>query len=90
MERKEGIELLMMHGIGLRVDLPDEGTSRPLRAHEGVLAAHEVEIARPEQPIVAILIREGEYMDIQTTAPDMRACFWSRATQPGCDIRQNT
>ena len=50
----------------VRVDLPDEGPRRPLRAHEGILAAHEVQVARPEQLVVAVLREERARRSLDT------------------------
>ena len=49
-----------MGRVVLRVDLPDEGRAGPLRAHEGILAAHEVQVAGPEQPVVVGLGQPGQ------------------------------
>ena len=43
--------------------MPQEGPCRPLGPHEGVFAAHQVEIAAPQQPIVARLARHRQQLD---------------------------
>ncbi|MNF73545.1 hypothetical protein D3C84_555480 [compost metagenome] len=47
----------------LLIDVPQEGPCRPLGSHEGVFAAHQVEIAAPQQPIVARLARHRQQLD---------------------------
>ncbi len=58
--RERRVELRQMRVVGLRIDLPDERPARPLRADERILAAHEVRVARPQQPVVVGLREEGE------------------------------
>ena len=47
MARKKGVELDHVRVVGLGIDMPDKGFGRPLRAYEGILAAHEVQVAGP-------------------------------------------
>ena len=50
---EEGLELGVVRVVlGLRVDVPDEGRAGPQGAHQRILAAHEVQIARPQQLVV--------------------------------------
>jgi hypothetical protein len=41
----------MVGVVLLRVDLPDEGLAGPQGAHQRVLAAHEVQVAGPQQMV---------------------------------------
>jgi hypothetical protein len=55
--RHEGIQLAEMNILGLRIDVPHERARCPLRAHERILAAHEIDVAGPQQRVV---IRLGD------------------------------
>ncbi|MNF73570.1 hypothetical protein D3C85_936940 [compost metagenome] len=57
------VQLGQVGEIFLGVDVPQEGPRRPLGTYEGVLAAHQVEIAAPQQPIVTGLIRHRQQLD---------------------------
>ena len=48
---EEGLELGVMGVVVLRIDLPDEGLAGPQRAHQRILAAHEVQVAGPQQVV---------------------------------------
>ena len=56
-----------MRVVVLRVDVPEERHAGPLRAHEGILATDEIDVARPQQPVVAALIGEGHAVGGQPT-----------------------
>jgi hypothetical protein len=45
--------------FGLRVDVPHQRRAGPQRAHQRILAAHEVHIARPQQFVVGALRQMG-------------------------------
>ena len=62
-----------MSAVGLRVGLPDEWLRGPLRAHERILAAHEVEVAGPQQVVVVHLRQEGQRQRTQRPAREARA-----------------
>src|ERR1039458_4906283 len=55
---EEGLQLGPVRPGLLWVDLPNQRPRRPLSADEGILAAHQVEIACPQQPL-AIQPEEG-------------------------------
>jgi hypothetical protein len=57
---EEGIEFDHVGIAILRIDVPDQWLGRPLGSHERVFAPHEVQVARPEDLVVAILGQEGE------------------------------
>ena len=44
---KELLQLDAMSIVGLRVDVPDEGPCRPLRADERIFAADDIDVATP-------------------------------------------
>ena len=46
-----GVELHVMRVVVLRIDLPDQRRAGPEGAHQRVLAAHEVQVAGPEQMV---------------------------------------
>ena len=48
---QEGIQFLQVGGIILGVGLPQPGNAGPQRAQPGILAAHEVQVAAPQQGI---------------------------------------
>ncbi len=52
--------------LPLRVDLPHQGPCRPLGANKGILAAHEIAVAGPQQAVVAILLDERDDAHFQT------------------------
>ena len=56
--RQELVQLDAVGVVRLRIDVPDERSSRPLRANERILAADEVEIALPQQAVVGVLVDE--------------------------------
>ena len=66
-ERQERIELGEVCRIRLRVDLPHEGPPGPDRAHQRILAAHEVEIARPQQVVIVELAEPRQRLRAQRT-----------------------
>jgi len=68
--REKGVELVVVRRLRLRVDLPHEGSRRPLRTHEGILTAHEIQVARPQQLVVADLVGEGQHLHRETAAFD--------------------
>ena len=55
---QERVELQPVRVLRLRIDMPDEWSGRPLAAHERVLAANEVDLAAPQQPVVVVLGNE--------------------------------
>ena len=68
--------------------MPDERARRPLRAHERILAAHEVDVARPEELVVAILREEGRHEALDRSARGLeRAPVRERRRRDalGCD-----
>ena len=65
MHRQKGAELGQVGALGLGIDLPDEGLGGPLGADERVLAADEVQVAGPEQFIVAFLGQEGQGQQVE-------------------------
>ena len=57
-----------MRVLGLGVDVPDEGARRPLRAYERILAADEIDVAAPEQPVVVVLREERDRVEREPSA----------------------
>ena len=57
---QKGLELGAVGAVVLRVDLPDERPAGPQRAHQRVLAAHEVEVAGPQQVVEVGLASAGQ------------------------------
>ena len=68
---EERVELRPVRALGLRIDVPCAGAPRPLRPDERVLAADEVDGARPEQPVVDVLGDERDRIKRQA-APMQR------------------
>ncbi len=62
---EEGIQLRQVHAVVLRIDVPAERLAGPQGAYEGVFAAHQVEVARPEQPVVLRLRHQRQPVDGQ-------------------------
>ncbi|MNL07783.1 hypothetical protein D3C87_1284730 [compost metagenome] len=60
-----GVELHMVRHVVLRIDVPDHGPRRPVCAHAGILAAHEVHVAGPEQLVVVFLPYERNHLEGQ-------------------------
>ena len=56
----------------LRVDVPGERSRRPLRADDRILAAHEVDVAGPQQPVVVVLADERNRVQAQPAANQRR------------------
>lgn len=54
-----------MRVVFLLVDVPEHRLPRPLRTHERVLAAYDVEIAAPEQLVVKLLTDERQDLNRQ-------------------------
>src|SRR5438132_14206822 len=52
---KELLQLNAVCIVGLRVNVPDERPRGPLRSHERIFAAHDIDIAVPQQPVIAVL-----------------------------------
>jgi hypothetical protein len=63
-----GRQLGVVRAVVLRVDLPDQGPAGPQGAHQRVLAAHEVEVAGPQQPVVGPLIQMASMKSIADRA----------------------
>ena len=78
--REEGLDLGDMRAVVLHVRLPDERPAGPLRAHPGILAAHEVDVARPQQAVVVVLRQPGQGVLAQR-AP-AKACAASACVAP--------
>jgi hypothetical protein len=70
---EEGVELGQVHAVVLRIDVPDEGLAGPLRAHERVFAAHEVQVGAPEQVVVVALREHGQFDGTQRAVAQRRA-----------------
>ncbi len=66
------LQLDQMRRFFLDLGLPDQRPGGELGARERVLAAHEIQVARPQQPVIGILVEHGQNMQGQ------------RATLPGC------
>ena len=84
---EEGVELGAVRVVVLRVDLPDERRAGPERAHQRVFAAHEVEVAAPEQA-VEVGLREPRQRARRAARPragagPRRPCTCCRAPAPG-------
>ena len=47
-----------VRSFGLWIGLPQHRACGKLRAHEGILAAHEVDVAGPEQKVVVVLFEK--------------------------------
>ena len=80
---EHGLQLGAVGAVVLRVGLPDEGRAGPQRAHQGVFATHEVEVAGPEQVVeVARVLREEHdfrgYIHLKTI-PDASPELLARA-----------
>ena len=54
----------------LGIDVPHKRPFRPLGAHEGVLATHEIEIASPQQLVIAGLFDKRQDPNGQRAAFD--------------------
>ena len=65
---EEGVQLGVVGVVVLRVDLPDEGRAGPERAHQRIFAAHEVEVAGPEQ-VVEVGLRQRRQRTRSASAP---------------------
>ncbi len=59
---EEGLDLRPMRAVLLHIGLPDEGRARPEGPDQRILAAHEVEVAGPEQA-VEVDLRERRQRD---------------------------
>ena len=57
---QKGVELVVVGQIVLRVDVPHKRLTGPEGAHQRVFAAHEVEVAGPEQVVKAVLADQGQ------------------------------
>ena len=60
-----------MRAVVLRIDVPYEGPRRPLRAHERVLATHEIDVAGPQEFVVPVLVHERHDAGEQVSAPHL-------------------
>ncbi|MNU06994.1 hypothetical protein D3C72_2523910 [compost metagenome] len=59
-----------MGALLLLVDVPEQRPTGPLRADERILAAHGIEIAAPEQPVVILLTDKRQHLDGQVAATE--------------------
>ncbi|MCY1224902.1 hypothetical protein D9M72_370790 [compost metagenome] len=77
-----------MGALLLLVDVPEQRPPGPLGTDEGILAAHCVEIAAPENPVVVILADERQDLDRQVSTT--QACTHAQLflPQPGRQVRQ--
>ena len=75
--------------LGLGIDVPDEGARRPLRANERILAANEVDVAGPQQPVVVVLREERDRMERQRTARERSAGMRNVAFGPLGELRHS-
>ena len=86
---QEGLELGAMRAIVLRVDVPEKGLAGPLGAHKGILAAHAVEIAGPEQAVIVVLAQIGQGLPAQARGQGGRIrCGQRRLGRAGADQEQ--
>ena len=69
MQREKRVDLRPVGVIGLWICLPDERALAPLRAYEGILAAHEIQVAGSQEAVVVRLRHEGQGGEMQGTAP---------------------
>ena len=70
MAREKSIEFGEMCIFGLRIAVPNQGPSGPLRPHERVLATNEIQVACPKELVVVVLRDEGNVRDRQTPAAE--------------------
>jgi hypothetical protein len=57
---EESLALEVMCTLCLRIQLPDERLSRPLRTYRAVLAAHKIQVAAPQQSVVVIWVQKRQ------------------------------
>src|SRR5579871_4719392 len=86
-EVEKSIELGPVRAMVLGIDMPDKRTSGPLRPDKGILTADEVDVAGPQQFVVALLRKKRNETDFQR--PRVPAGRWPHAShtsllqQPG-------
>ena len=73
--------------FGLGVDVPDQRLRRPQRAHQGILAAHEVQVARPQPAVERVLVDEGGDGKGEAAARERLARMGHRAAGPAVEFR---
>ncbi|MNE77052.1 hypothetical protein D3C80_1733350 [compost metagenome] len=59
---KKGFELIQVNVFLLLIDMPQQRAPCPLGADKGIFAAHGIEIATPEQPVILVLPDEGQHL----------------------------
>jgi PmbA protein len=64
-EVEEGVDFRPVRAFFLPVGLPDQRLAGPLSTHEGVLAAHEIEVAGPQQAVITIDVHHGQDLNGQ-------------------------
>ncbi|MCY1505343.1 hypothetical protein D9M68_395550 [compost metagenome] len=69
--------------------MPEQRPPGPLGADEGILPAHRVEIAAPENSIVVLLADEGQHLDGQAAATEAGAGRQFLFTQPTGQVHQH-
>src|SRR5574340_1397393 len=62
---QEGPQLVPVHRVMLRIDLPDKRLRSPLRQHTGILTTREIDIACPQKFIVTLLLDERQHAHLQ-------------------------
>jgi hypothetical protein len=85
----EGLELVHVCVLGLTIDVPYERSSGPLCADERILAANEVQIARPEQAVIAILCRKRQHLRNQPPPLENGSGVQGGRTEEARDVGQD-
>jgi hypothetical protein len=85
--RQERIHLGQMRIALLRVDVPQVRLSRPLPAHERVLAANDIQVARPQPAVEAVLVDERHDGEREAAAHERRASMRHASAREAIEVR---